>query len=458
MNLKSYLDLYELLKNDVSSREERRAFGLSYGLGKSPLDQVITWTSRYYKKLKSPLLSETFSSYMYGVTMTLVIIAFFLGVFSGITLLSYNGHEPVNVVYFMAMVIVLPLFTMLLTVLSMIRSQSAQSILVHISPAYWLEKMLGLLPNAMQKSIETFKINPLLSNWIVIKRSQLLAIFFSLGLLLSLLAVVATKDIAFAWSTTLQITPEVLHRYLNLLAFPWREFIPTAVPSLELIEQSQYFRLGDSLSDEMIHNASKLGEWWRFLVFATLFYALFLRFVLYLVSLLGYHLALQKSLMGLEGVNTLLRDMNEPIISTHALHVEKISSAVQKNIQHIQKLDTSYDVVQGWAIPLSKLTVVIDSMEVITPNILEVGGGNTLEEDSEIVHKSFGEVLLYVKAWEPPTMDFLDYLEILLESVDKVIVCPIGTEEESYKAKAKWVDIWVQKLSLLHNKKLWVKI
>ncbi len=458
MNLKSYLDLYELLKNDVSSREERRAFGLSYGLGKSPLDQVITWTSRYYKKLKSPLLSETFSSYMYGVTMTLVIIAFFLGVFSGITLLSYNGHEPVNVVYFMAMVIVLPLFTMLLTVLSMIRSQSAQSILVHISPAYWLEKMLGLLPNAMQKSIETFKINPLLSNWIVIKRSQLLAIFFSLGLLLSLLAVVATKDIAFAWSTTLQITPEVLHRYLNLLAFPWREFIPTAVPSLELIEQSQYFRLGDSLSDEMIHNASKLGEWWRFLVFATLFYALFLRFVLYLVSLLGYHLALQKSLMGLEGVNTLLRDMNEPIISTHALHVEKISSAVQKNIQHIQKLDTSYDVVQGWAIPLSKLTVVIDSMEVITPNIFEVGGGNTLEEDSEIVHKSFGEVLLYVKAWEPPTMDFLDYLEILLESVDKVIVCPIGTEEESYKAKAKWVDIWVQKLSLLHNKKLWVKI
>jgi hypothetical protein len=458
MNLKSYLDLYELLKNDVSSREERRAFGLSYGLGKSPLDQVITWTSRYYKKLKSPLLSETFSSYMYGVTMTLVIIAFFLGVFSGITLLSYNGHEPVNVVYFMAMVIVLPLFTMLLTVLSMIRSQSAQSILVHISPAYWLEKMLGLLPNAMQKSIETFKINPLLSNWIVIKRSQLLAIFFSLGLLLSLLAVVATKDIAFAWSTTLQITPEVLHRYLNLLAFPWREFIPTAVPSLELIEQSQYFRLGDSLSDEMIHNASKLGEWWRFLVFATLFYAMFLRFVLYLVSLLGYHLALQKSLMGLEGVNTLLRDMNEPIISTHALHVEKISSAVQKNIQHIQKLDTSYDVVQGWAIPLSKLTVVIDSMEVITPNILEVGGGNTLEEDSEIVHKSFGEVLLYVKAWEPPTMDFLDYLEILLESVDKVIVCPIGTEEESYKAKAKWVDIWVQKLSLLHNKKLWVKI
>jgi len=458
MNLKSYLNLYELLQNDISTKEERRAFGLSHIIDNKPIDQLMSWMQTHVKKLQSPLLSETFPSYLYGVTMTLVIATFVLGIVSGLALLSYNGHEPVNVVYFMAIVIFLPLFTMILTLMSMLKAHRSKSVLVHLSPAYWIESMMILLPNTIQENIVTLKINPLLSNWIIIKRSQFIALFFSLGLLLALLAVVATKDIAFAWSTTLQVTPEVFYKYLNVLAVPWREFVPTAVPSLELIEQSQYFRLGDKLSEEMIDNASKLGEWWKFLLFSTLFYALFLRFIMYLISALGYRYALKKSFMSLEGVNSLLHDMNEPIISTHASREESISYIPNKDIQGIRKLDTSYDVVQGWAMPLTQLSVLNDSMQVISPNIFEVGGGNTLEEDSEIVHKSDGEVLLYVKAWEPPTMDFLDYLDELMQSVDKVIIYPVGTQDESYQAKERLVDIWVRKLSLVDSKKLWVKL
>jgi hypothetical protein len=143
----------------------------------------------------------------------------------------------------MVMVIVLPLATMLLTVISMLRAKSTQSILVHLSPAFWMEKMLGLLPGKVQENITAFKINPLLSNWLIIKRSQMIALFFSFGLLLALLAMVVTKDIAFAWSTTLHITPETFQDFLTTVAFPWRDFAPSAVPSMALIEQSQYFRL-----------------------------------------------------------------------------------------------------------------------------------------------------------------------------------------------------------------------
>ncbi len=103
-------------------------------------------------------------------------------------------------------------------------------------------------PRQSSEDLETLKINPLLANWIVIKRSQFVALFFSIGLGLALLVVVATKDIAFAWSTTLQITPESFHTFLEMLATPWKTWFPSAVPSLELIEKSQYFRLGDSLS------------------------------------------------------------------------------------------------------------------------------------------------------------------------------------------------------------------
>jgi len=460
MNLKSYLNLYQLMEVDSTTKEERRAFGLSYVLLKNkPVEQLLTWVELHKVKLKKPFLSETFSAYLYGISLTIGILGLIVGIFSGITLLNYNGHAPVNVIYFMAMVIALPLFTMSLTVLSMIKAHRTQSVLIHLSPSYWMEKIVGLLPDRTQKSLEGLKVNPLLANWIVIKRSQWVSFLFSLGLLLSLLLMVATKDIAFAWSTTLQISPEAFHNFLNTLAFPWRSWFPGAIPSLELIEQSQYFRLGDRLSSEMINNASKLGEWWKFLAMATLFYAIVLRYLMYLFSSLGLHIAVKKSYLSLDGVSTLLRDMNEPIISTNAEeNVVANESLHQGNLQRLKKLDTSYDVAQGWAMSDAQIHVLNDSMQVITPLVWDVGGTNTLEEDAEAIHKSHGEVLLYVKAWEPPTMDFMDYLEALLLGVDKVVVTPVGTQEAKYVTKSKMTEVWARKLALLNNENVWLKV
>ena len=459
MNLRSYLDFYQLLENDHSTREERRAFGLSYVLVKNrPAAQLLTWLDEHRIKLKKPLLSETFSSYLYGVTLTIVMIAFILGVLSGIGLLSYNGHEPVNVIYFIAMVVFFPLFTMTLTLFSMIRAKSAQSLMVHISPAFWMEKILHLLPHKTQENLKDLRINPLLANWIIIKRSQVIALAFSLGLLFALLGMVATKDIAFAWSTTLHVTPREFHDFLNTLAFPWREWFPWAVPSVGLIEQSQYFRLGENLSEEMIGNASKLGEWWKFLAFATLFYAIILRFLVYLLSVFGFKRALRRSFLSVEGAQKLLNDMNEPIISTHAKEDEVMfdqSNSPYKNM--VDGLDASYDMVQGWAIPKEQLRVICDSMKIISPKQYEVGGSNTLEEDNEIIHLSHGEVLLFVKAWEPPTMDFMDFLEQLGKQVDKVIVCPVGTAQEHYVTESKEVDVWARKLSSAAYENVWLK-
>ena len=459
MNLKSYLNLYELLESDTSSREENRAFGLAHVLLKNkPIEQLVSWQNEHSVKLKQPNMSEKFASYLYGVTLTLVIVAFILGFLSGIGLLSYSGHEPVNVIYFIAMVVFFPLLTMSLTLLSMIRANSARSLLVHVSPAFWMEKILSFLPSKMQNSMKEFKINPLLLNWIVIKRSQLIALFFSLGLLVALLSMVVTKDIAFAWSTTLHVTPEAFHNFLNSVALPWREFFPWAVPSIELIEHSQYFRLGDKLSEEMINNASELGEWWKFLAFATLFYALILRFMMYLLASFGLSKAIKKSFFTLKGATRLLKEMNEPIITTCAANDEERFVATKESYgQIVHTLDTSYDVVQGWAIDKEQLVVLNDSMGVIAPKFFEVGGANSFDEDNEVISNSHGEVLFFVKGWEPPTMDFVDYLQELSQKVDKVIVVPIGTAANNYDIKQSTIDVWDRKLTQLAEDKVWLK-
>jgi hypothetical protein len=139
MNLKSYLDLFELLGSDTSSREERRAFGLVNVVTKNkPVEQLSAWVRENNVKLKKPKLSDTFSSTLYSMTLVISVIAFIFGFLSGVGLLSYNGHEPVNVIYFIAMVVFLPLFTMTLTLFSMFRANATQSMLVHISPAFWI--------------------------------------------------------------------------------------------------------------------------------------------------------------------------------------------------------------------------------------------------------------------------------------------------------------------------------
>ena len=459
MNIKSYINLYELLEINPSTREENRAFGIIHVMLKNkPIEQLLTWIEAHKKSLKRPLLSETFSSYLYRVTYALAMIAFVLGVITGVGLLSYSGHEPVNVIYFIAVVIFFPLFTMLLTLLAILRAKSSENVLIHLSPAFWMEKIFSFLPAKVEESMKTFHVNPLLSNWMIIRRSQIIVLFFSFGLLLALLGVVVTKDIAFAWSTTLHISPEALHDFLTTLAFPWREFIPSAVPSLELIEQSQYFRLGEKLNEEMILHAAQLGEWWKFLAFSTLFYAIFLRILMFIFVSFGFNRAIKQALLTLKGTTKLLREINEPIISTHANRKESTFTPNEKSYsQIVNTLDASYDSIHGWAIPHAKLLLLSDSMQVIAPKYFEAGGANTFEEDSEVISKSHGEVLLVVQGWEPPTMDFVDYLSELSDKVDKVIVMPMGTKKNNYEVADKEIDVWDNKLTLLKNMKVWLK-
>jgi len=460
MNLSAYLNLSAVLRKDHSDDKEKRAFGLAHKKEKNePVELLLLWMQEHLGILNRPLLSEKICAYLYGITLSLGILAFFIGLFSGVALLSYSGHKPVNVIYFMAMVVLLPLATMALALFSMFRAHISHSFLIHLSPAYWLERILRLLPVNAGHVLKEFQINPAVLNWLIIKRSQLLALFFSTGLLLALLGVIVTKDIAFAWSTTLHITPESFHRILELVSWPWKDWFPSAVPSLELIEQSQYFRLGEKLDSQMLANAPKLGEWWKFLAFATLFYAIILRLLMWTISFVGYRHVLKRSLLNLEGAQSLLNVMNEPLITTTSPLTEKsFSSSGNHYFQELKKLDSSYDRTFFWAMSKKDMKVLNEIMHILTPVMENVGGNNTLDEDKEIVLTAKGEVLLYVKAWEPPTNEFMDFIEDMINVSDKIIVVPVGMADDNYLPREKWIAIWGKKLQGLENGKIWLKI
>ena len=451
-SLKMYIDLTGLMQREGSSHEENRHFGLSHKpLLSKPILLLENWTEAHRHLLPAPLMSERLTKFLSSATRILLIIAFFLGIFSGVGLLRYSGDEPVNLLYFLGAVFFLPLVTMTMTLWAMMRASQADSLLVHLSPAYWMERIILLLPAKNREVVQNLQINPLIGNWIVIRRSQELALAFSLGLFIALIGVVASEDIAFGWSTTLQITPEEFHHFLSMIALPWREFFPQALPSLELIEKSHYFRLGGKLSSDMISSAMLLGEWWKFLAMTTLFYALILRFLLFLLASSGLRRAIGRATLSIEGVRDMLRQMQEPLISMEAPVLEPLLETNEHlDIVVGKSIEEHYDAVIGWAFDRELLMIFSELEGIDAKGIYEAGGLHSLEEDQEVIDSADGDILFYVKAWEPPTMDFIDFLTTLSQKKSRSITLyPLGTVEQDYRAADDAFEIWAQKVDKL---------
>jgi hypothetical protein len=209
----------------------------------------------------------------------------------------------------------------------------------------------------------------------------------------------------------------------------------------------------------MIQNADKLGAWWKFLAMATAVYAISLRFLLWIISRFGFKRQLKKEILLLDGVHKILREFKTPFVSTKALEKEIHLDIAEGGIEQISE-DTykSYNIIFGWNFLTDEITLVNDAKELRGEDIYGIGGSFSFDEDEERAEKAKGLVLIFVKSWEPPTMDFIDFLEILIDNraVDEVQIYPLGTIGRYYKNDAKDIVVWVRKIQGLKSQKVWV--
>jgi len=458
LKLGDYIDIYQMLESREDISAENRAFALKHKeFINSPLKLIDLWRDSKVHLIPYPPDSLNIIKLLSTITIFSFITALLFGIFSGIALLHYNGKEPINLLYFFAMVSIFPIITMGFTISAMVLANRSHSIMVHLSPAYWLEYVIGHLPSKHQESISKLKVNPLISNWLIIYRSQSIALIFSLGLFITLLGSVASSDIAFSWSTTLHITAEELHSFFSSVARPWREIFPSAVPSLELIEKSHYFRLGGELNSEIIDNAMLLGEWWKFLAMTTLTYAIILRAILLFISMVGFQRALNRSTLNL--CRDILKEMREPFITTQSKSSERpLIQSVDGDVDEIEELQENYPMAIGWALDATTIDEYNKREDITIDAIYEVGGRKLIEEDREVIKKASGDILFYIKSWEPPTHDFTDFTtELSHKYVDNIEIYLIGIKENLYRCTDIDFEIWERKLSLLNNKKVRIK-
>ncbi len=67
-----------------------------------------------------------------------------------------------------------------------------------------------------------------------------------------------------------------------------------------------------------------------------------------------------------------------------------------------------YSAILGWNFTIDEINLINDNKNIEGSLIYQLGGGNSFSKDQKIIENLNGIILLYVKSWEPPTMDFLD--------------------------------------------------
>jgi len=506
ITIQAYLDFKQLFQAYQGTHKENRLFSLKHENSKN---LALLWLKEHRFRVSKPFNSDIFSLYSNSLNTGLSFISLLLGLVVGIGLLSYSGNEPINIIYYLFFATLLPILSMLLTLFSLFSKRSVSDFVKMLFPSHWLEKLASkFIQNKNVELLDELLSKPL-QKYLFIERLQRFSLLFSFGIILALLFVVVTQDIAFAWSTTLQVEALSFYGFLEFIATPWRFIFPSFMPSIELVELSQHYRLGEKLDSTMIENANRLGAWWQYLAMNTLFYAIVLRFALWRISARILIKKIKEEFFDLDGVTKLLREFKTPFIETKAPKKEKHLEIKKEHKKQVKtfvdikepKIETveipeevyvkvkekvleeeiidevleaeveekieekppeveeeQYHSIIAWNFSDDEILLVNDFKKIRATFIASVGGCHSFEEDEEVANRAEERVLFYVKSWEPPTMDFVDFLEELIEnnSVYEIELFPLGLPENSYKGTEKEFSIWNRKIEGLKAKKVWV--
>src|SRR5688572_24943002 len=210
------------------------------------------------------------------VTIAMAAAGSIAGVAVALAAFAYDGSQPVNVVRLLLLLVGVQLVLLALTLLLLPGRvpglSHVQDLLTALNPGAWAAGVYAKLAHARPDVARLFDVHAArpaarrFVKWQLLYWSQTAAVMFNVAALVTAVMLVTFSDLAFGWSTTLDVPAATANRIVQAIASPWASFAPLAVPSPELVEQSQFFRL--ERADVAAGAARALGAWWPFTVLA----------------------------------------------------------------------------------------------------------------------------------------------------------------------------------------------
>jgi hypothetical protein len=473
-------DLLAQLERDhsLSPRALRRRDGAIgrelRGLRPRPAEQLLAWLGRVHEDVDG----WNTAAVQRTVTFMLFLTGIVAGSLTALAAFFYDGSGRVNVISVIAIFVgIQGLFLLAFAIASLPSAVVARLPGVDglveaarlLSPGRLGTMASRILPSEHRASMKILlgrarshrALFADVTKWLVLGWSQSMAVAFNLAAIATAFSLVVFTDLAFGWATTLQATPETIHRIAVWLAVPWRDLLPVAVPSIELIEVSRYFRL-ESGHPSSMQDVSELGGWWPFVLCCMLVYGLVPRVLAYLLTAWRLRTACARAMLLTPGVDALLDRLNAVVVETQAdeAEAEPPSPPLGDERSHPQQLHLSdrYDAVNWSEVPVED-EVLRDRLRATTGvaplAVHRAGGTLSLEQDRELIARlaasdGIGEVVIVTKGWEPPLLDLIDFARELRNALDagrRVVVLPVSSGNGSLgPVSARESLVWQQSL------------
>ncbi len=416
-----------------------------------PLKQVLYWWDSVKTTITSTGPGRVIASFFRIVTIIVIAAGFISGAGLASVLLHYDGSEPINIFTLLGWLVLLPLVFMLLSLcIPVLRKTNLLNDINIGGIVLAVLKRKNALLETFFSSTYTDANKEKLMHWRLLLFSQQFGVAFSLAAFITLVVHVSFSDLAFGWSTTLKLDANTLHDWTRGMALPWAMWVPEATPSLNLIEQSQFFRLENS-SNNLV--AEVLTNWWKFIAMCLFVYGILSRLIVMIFAKFKYQQAINEMLMEHSEITALLDRMQIPLelVQSHASQV-KAESNVTNNIFSAIK---NNDVVILWN------DIKLNGINLNTKNIINSGGQHSSKDDLNVLQslRLSNDTYIYIvtKAWEPPLLEFHDFIKIVREHVGTqipILVQPVGLQGEI--ADATDVEVWRQSIAKLQDPKIYV--
>jgi hypothetical protein len=412
-----------------------------------PLARVRQWWQAIRRELPTTARDCDFAMRLARaravITFLMVLVGVLAGAGTAMTVLRYDGTWPVNVVTVFAVLVLLQIVLIVSTLILMVPGlpglRGLQSLLGGFNPGALAAALYRRVARQSEQRASLLVWHEArgpaaarFARWQMLVWSQCAAVAFNVAALLSAFALIAFTDLAFGWSTTLRVDSEGMHRFTQLLAAPWREFWPAAVPSVELIEQSRFFRLASAPPTAIA--ASELTGWWPFLLAAVTTYALVPRCFLLLLAMARLRAATRNLLLDDPRVRALLDRMGTADVKLGPGLKEAAAVFPDAHAQSAPAMSgDAVVIVWSGALPLGDTRQWTAShLRWRATEILEAGS-RTIAADEAIIERVAalqpGAVILYVRGWEAPLLDLQDFIHALRARVGpqcSLILVPVG--------------------------------
>lgn len=380
-------------------------------------------------------------------------VGLFLGWLAASALLSFEVHEGrINIVASVAVLVLLPALTWLLSLVGWLvvrlrRAPGRAGAGHDLRLGDWLRRgvlgglLLRALPQSVRQDVEVVmgrvaahgRLYAEVRQGQLLLWAQILGLGFATGALMGTLAFVVFTDLAFGWSTTLEVGAEPVHRIVHGMALPWASLWPVANPSLELVEATRFFRV---VREDHVHVVDPIlyGGWWPFLVMAIATYAWLPRAVTAWAISLWLSRATATAMDWTPGVDRLIDRLRTPFVDGRA-PLEEAEGTGGAGIEgrgaplvdlaswwRARAEEGGLPCLIHWAGAGRELANREPWSELLRaspedpPEVGDAGGRQSLEADSELARacgRAGGAVLVCVRGYEPPLLDFLDFLDDL---------------------------------------------